>query len=108
MGGYAEARYPAAVVDYVDSNPDFIARYPYTVIGAFGKGWDDLKTLTDEFITVAQDKTTPERRVIVSNQKDFFEDFIATYGAEIPSVACSFGNEWDLYCAAISGSLCQC
>jgi alpha-mannosidase len=102
MGGYAEARYPAEVVEYVDTDPSFIARYPYSVIGAFGKGWDDLKTLTAEFVTVAQDKSTENRRVIVSNQQDFFEDFEAAHGSEIATVACSFGNEWDLECAALA------
>ncbi len=102
MGGYAEARDPAAVVDYVDSSSDFQARYPYRVIGAFGKGWDDLETLTDEFVTVAQDKSNSQRRVIVSNQLDFFADFLATYGAQLPTVAASFGNEWDLYCASMA------
>ncbi len=102
MGGYAEARDPAAVVDYVDGDAAFAARYPYRVIGAFGKGWDDFKTLTNQFVTVAQTKTNPTRKVIVSNERDFFEDFEATYGASIPSKSCSFGNEWDLYCASLA------
>lgn len=102
MGGYAEARYPSAVVDYVDSDPDFVARYPYNVIGAFGHGWDDLQTQTDEFVTAAQSKTNAERQVIVSNELDFFLDFEAVYGHSIPSKSASFGNEWDLYCAALA------
>jgi alpha-mannosidase len=102
VGGYAEARRPAEVVDYVDGDPDFIARYPYRVIGAFGKGWDDLKTLTDEFVTVAKQKTDATRTVIVSNEEDFFQDFEAIYGTGIPSHSSSFGNEWDLYCAALA------
>ncbi len=102
LGGYAEARNPAAVVDYVDTDAGFIARYPYRVIGAFGKGWDDFKTLTDEFVTVAKSKTNAARRVIVSNEQDFFEDFEASYSGVIPTYACSFGNEWDLYCAALA------
>lgn len=101
-GGYAEARYPSAVVDYVDSDPGFIARYPYSIIGAFGTGWDDLKTFTKEFVSVAQSKSNQTRRVIVSNEQDFFEDFEVNFGSEVPSVACSFGNEWDLYCAALA------
>jgi alpha-mannosidase len=102
MGGYAEARYPNAVVDYVDSDPDFIARYPYNVIGAFGHGWDDLQTQTDEFVTTAQSKSNAERQVIVSNELDFFLDFETAYGNSIPSKSVSFGNEWDLYCAALA------
>jgi alpha-mannosidase len=72
------------------------------VIGAFGKGWDDLKTLTDEFVTTAKSKTNASRKVIVSNEQDFFEDFEVTYGSAIPSKSSSFGNEWDLYCAALA------
>lgn len=102
MGGYAEARYPGTVVDYVDTDSAFFARYPYPVIGAFGKGWDDLQTLTDEFVTTAISKTNTTRTVIVSNEQDFFEDFEASYGASLPSLSSSFGNEWDLYCAALA------
>ncbi len=101
-GGYAEARHTDSVVDYVDGSPDFIARYPYSVIGCFGKGWDDLQTMTNEFVLTAIEKTNAERLVIVSNEEDFFADFEANYGAQIPSVAASFGNEWDLYCAAMA------
>jgi alpha-mannosidase len=102
MGGYAEARDPAAVVDYVDTDPDFRARYPYSVIGAFGKGHDDFMTLTDEFVTVAKNKTTPSRRVVVSNEQDFFEDFESSYGEAIPHQSVSFGNEWELYIASMA------
>ncbi|MFT3893232.1 MAG: hypothetical protein QM730_16505 [Anaerolineales bacterium] len=102
MGGYAEARNPDAVVDFVDSDATFIEKYPYSIIGCFGKGWDDVQTMTDEFVTVAQSKTNDVRQVIVSNEEDFFDDFEANYGAEIPSQTVSFGNEWDLYCAALA------
>jgi alpha-mannosidase len=101
-GGYAEARYPNAVVEYVDSDPDFAARYPYRIIGAFGNGWDDLSTMTDEFVNVAQNKTNANRLVRVSNEEDFFVDFEATYGATIPSSGVSYGNDWDLYCATLA------
>ena len=102
LGGYAEAYYPSQAVDFVDGDPGFIARYPYAVIGAFGKGWDDFQTQTDEFVTVAAAKTSASRLVIVSNEEDFFEDFEATYGDVIPQAGASFGNEWDLYCAAMA------
>lgn len=102
MGGYAEARNPSNAVDYVDTSPAFVSRYPYNVIGAFGKGHDNLETLTGEFVTVAKSKTNAGRTVIVSNEEDFFEDFEATYGSTIPSQSLSFGNEWDLYCASLA------
>lgn len=105
-GGYAEARFPAAAVDYVTTNAPFNgfgARYPFRVIGLFGKGWDDFQTFTSEFVSVAQSATNSTRRVIVSNQTDFFEDFSAMYPpATLPSLALSFGNEWDVYAASIA------
>ncbi len=102
MGGYAEARNPASIVDFVSSDEEFLRRYPYEVVGCFGNGWDDLETMTDEFLTVAEDKSNAQRRVIVSNELDFFEDLERTHGNELPHVAHSFGNEWDLYSASLS------
>ncbi|MEW6741209.1 MAG: glycosyl hydrolase-related protein [Planctomycetota bacterium] len=102
MGGYAEARDPFAVVDYVCTDGGFQSRYPFPVIGCFGKGWDDLATYTDEFVRAARALSDSTRRVIVSNELDFFEDF-ETYHAEgLPSVAYSYGNEWELLCASMA------
>lgn len=101
IGGYAEARSPSAIVDFVDTDVSFTSINPYRVIGAFGKGWDDLTTFSNEFITAAQSKTNTNRQVIVSNQTDFFEDFNTTYGATLPSQSLSFGNEWELDSASM-------
>ena len=102
MGGYAEARTPAKEIEHVDNDADFKRRYPYSVVGIFGKGWDDLKTFTDEFVTTARAKSTATRKVIVSNITDFFQDFERNYGASLPEFSASFGNEWDLYPASIT------
>ena len=102
IGGYAEARDPVAVTNYMTTNTAFQAKYPYDIFGAFGKGWDDLKTLTNEFVTVAQAQTNASRQVIVSNEADFFQDFETVYGAGLPNVSASFGNEWELYCASMA------
>jgi alpha-mannosidase len=102
MGGYAEAREPAKEVEFVDSNPAFREAYPFPVIGVFGKGWDDLKTLTDEFVTTAKAKTTPARKVIVSNVNDFFADFEKNHARGLPDYNAAFGNEWDLYTASVT------
>ena len=72
------------------------------VIGLFGKGWDDLKTTTDEFVRIAREQTNARRRIIVSNEEDFFIEFQRRYGKHLPEVACSYGNEWDLYCASMA------
>ena len=102
MGGYAEARYPEKEMDFVDSSAAFKKLYPYPVVGIFGKGWDDLKTLTDEFVTTAQKKTTADRKVIVSNMNDFFVDFEKNHGKSLPEFSAAFGNEWDLYTASVT------
>jgi alpha-mannosidase len=102
IGGYAEAFDPFGVVDYVDTNSAFTSRYPYSIIGAFGRGWDNLSTFTDQFIAAAKQKTNENRQVIVSNEEDFFKDFELTYGTSLPEVSASFGNEWDLYCASMA------
>jgi len=50
IGGYAEARYPADVVEFLDKDEDFNRRYSdpatgraYEISSAFGKGWDDCR-----------------------------------------------------------------
>ncbi|MEK7403567.1 MAG: glycosyl hydrolase-related protein [Acidobacteriota bacterium] len=102
LGGYAEGRRPGEAIDLVDSNERFLKLYPYRVIGVFGKGSDDLKTLSSEFVNVARKTTTPARRVIVSNELDYFKDVETSYGPSLPTQSLSFGNEWDLYSASMA------
>jgi alpha-mannosidase len=102
IGGYAEARRPTEAINIADFNGTFIARYPYPIIGIFGKGWDDLKTLTGEFITTAQSQSNSTRQIIVSNEQDFFQDFEANHGASLPFVSCSYGNEWEILVASLA------
>jgi alpha-mannosidase len=105
LGGYAEARDPASVVEYVTRGADssgFAARHPCPVIGAFGKGWDDLRTISDEFVRVAETLSDSTRRVIVSNEVDYFRDLERTCGENLPAQAVSFGNEWELLTASLA------
>ena len=102
IGGYAEARHIPDIIDYADTDASFRARYPYEVIGIFGYGWDHLDEKTNKFVTAAKQKTTGSRQVIVSNEIDFFEDFERTYGAALPSLSVSFGNDWDLLSASMA------
>ena len=102
LGGYAEARQPSAILDYLDKDAG-CSRWKYPLVkAAFGKGWDDLKTLTTEFEETAKAKSNADRLVRNSNEIDFFKDFEATYGANLPSYAAAFGNEWDLYPASMA------
>ena len=102
LGGYGEARNPNGAINYMTSDPGFRARWPWPVMGAFGYGHDDLSTTTELFITTAMARSTPTRRVIVSNVTDFFTDFMASHGAEVPSFTGSFGNEWELLTASLA------
>lgn len=102
IGGYAESRRPTEAINLADFNSGFIQRYPYPVIGIFGKGWDDLKTTSTEFITTAQSQSNVNRQIIVSNEQDFFQDFEANYGAGLPEVSCSYGNEWETLVASLA------
>jgi alpha-mannosidase len=103
LGGYAESRSPAQVIDYLLHDPAYQVRWPYPLVkAAFGKGWDDLETLTTEFETVSREKSTPHLRVRNSNEIDFFQDFEKTYALDpnFPHYAAAYGNEWDLYLAS--------
>ncbi len=102
IGGYAEARNPSAAVDFVSADAGFQARHPYDVIGVFGYGGDDLKTFTDLFVQTAKAKSVSNRKVIVSNIIDFFEDFSTTHGATLPAQSVTFGNEWDILSASMA------
>lgn len=102
FGGYSEAYDPLQSILFAENNTNFQNRYPYPVIGAFGRGWDDLQYTSDEFVTVAQQNTTPGRRVIVSNQEDFFRDFEANYGDQLETHAAAYGNEWDALVASLA------
>ncbi|MBC7926736.1 MAG: glycoside hydrolase [Bryobacteraceae bacterium] len=102
IGGYAEARVPDREIEFVMKDQRFVSRYPYPEVGIFGKGWDDLKTMTDEFVVAARKNSNSERKVIVSNMVDFFEEFESKHGAKLPEFNASFGNEWDLYSASVT------
>lgn len=102
LGGYAEARDPAEVIEYVNTDPAFRSRYPYDIIGVFGQGWDDRQTLNLQIRTQCQQNTDDTQQCIVSNEEDFFRDFEARYGASLPRRSVSFGNEWDVYVATLA------
>ncbi len=123
IGGYSEAFDPAAAIQFLDSDRDFLARYrksntteAYRVRGAFGFGWDALDRKTgqaylpdpknypkvDHFHEIAMKLSTPQRQVIVSNEIDFFEDFEREYGESLDRLSVTYGNEWDLYSASMS------
>ncbi|MDD8026476.1 MAG: glycoside hydrolase [Acidobacteriota bacterium] len=107
IGGYAEARSAADAIAQTESS-DFQSRVPYSIVGLFGYGGDDLESRTEAIIDAARSGTTADRKVIVSGEVDFFEAFEAAYGSTLPSLGLSFGNEWDLLTASmaeLSGSV---
>ncbi|WP_194777664.1 glycosyl hydrolase-related protein [Pararhodonellum marinum] len=115
FGSYAETRTTFKSTDVVSELATLIPRmekmadtisaeskYPYNAVGNFGYGHDDLETYrAPEFIQVAQNTTTPERKVRVSVLEDFFEDIGKNYPS-LPSETLSYGNEWDLYTASMN------
>ncbi|MXS79082.1 glycoside hydrolase, partial [Nitrosomonas sp. JL21] len=102
IGSYAEGRDAYAAVDFIDNDAKFKSLYPFPVIGVFGKGEDDLLTTDNVFVTTAKDLTTSKRKIVVSNQLDFFKDFETHHGADLETFAASYGNEWELYSASMS------
>lgn len=102
FGGYAEAYDPLASITLAETNGNFQTRYPFPVIGAFGAGWDGLQYTSDEFVTVAQQHSNQNRRIIVSNQHDFFQDFETNHGTGLETHAAAYGNEWDALIASMA------
>jgi len=115
IGGYAETRQQHKPVEVTSNLAQTInvltklcdtisekSSYPFNVAAAFGYGWDDLDTyVSPAFVTAAQNGTTPQRKVRVSNEIDFFEDVARTY-PKLPSETVSYGNEWDTYCVSLN------
>jgi alpha-mannosidase len=94
LGGYAEARYPTKSIEMANKLMESPG-YPYSIVGVFGKGWDDLLTTSREFIDVAKSNTSKDYEVVVSNEIDFFRDFEKNYGENLPSETISYGStEW--------------
>ena len=102
MGGYSEAWDLPRAIQYVDEDAEFKDHYPYNTIGIFGYGGDEFITKTDKFVHKAKELSNENRKVIVSNEQDFFNAFESQYGNAIPSVSAGYGNEWDLYCASMA------
>lgn len=102
LGGYSEAFNPMQTITFAETNANFMSRYPYPVIGAFGRGWDGLQYTSDEFVTIAQQNSNANRRIIVSNQEDFFRDFEQNHGTGLETHAASYGNEWDVLTASLA------
>jgi alpha-mannosidase len=102
FGGYSEAFIPMTSITFAETNSTFQAKYPYAAVGIFGRGWDDLQYTSDEFITIAQQNTTPNRRIIVSNQEDFFRDFEQNFSGGLETFSAAYGNEWDALVASMA------
>lgn len=94
LGNYLEASHQGnAIIDCKALMNDPV--YPYHIAGAFGKGGDDLKTITNNFPKIAKEKSDSNYQVIVSNEIDFFKDFEQHYGADLPAETISYGStEW--------------
>lgn len=103
LGKYLEAdNIPNAVTDLKALLEDK-ERYPYHIAGAFGKGGDNLTTLTEDFSRMAREQSDDRYQVIVSNELDFFRDMEANYGDVLPSESLSYGStEWGTAVASMA------
>ncbi len=107
MGGYAEARNPANVLNLMKTNSAYLAKHPYAVHGAFGYGWDDMESENNVILNFATTASNATTRVIVSNEIDFFREIEQLYGASLPSFGNAFGNEWELLSASLAEPTAQ-
>ena len=95
LGTYLEASNPGNAIEDCKTLMNNPKVYPYNIAAAFGKGGDDLMTLTDKFPKVAREKSDSDYQVFVSNELDFFKDFEKEYGSVLPSETVSYGStEW--------------
>lgn len=101
LGNYSEARNPPVAISDLTAKVNTTG-YNYNIAAAFGVGGDDLQTLTDKLSAAAQSSSNSSRRVIVSNELDFFRDFEKTYGATLPRLTQTYGTEWEHGCASLS------
>ncbi len=101
VGGYAEARLTSSSLNYLTAKVN-TSDYNYNVAAAFGYGGDNLETTTDSLGEFAESNSDASRRIILSNEVDFFRDFELNYGASLPSLTQSYGNEWEDACASLA------
>ena len=101
LGNYSEARNPAVAIADLTSKVN-TANYNYNIAGAFGVGGDRAEILRDSLVAQARSSSNASRRIIVSNQLDFFRDFERNYGATLPTLTQTYGTEWEHGCASLS------
>lgn len=101
LGGYAESRSTSSSLTGIQNKVN-TSGYNYNIGAAFGYGGDDLQTTTNDIESFAQSNSNSTTRVIVSNELDFFRDFKQNYGASLPALTQSYGNEWELACASLA------
>ena len=103
LGKYLEADHiPHAIEDLKVLLQDR-ERYPYDAAAAFGKGGDNLLTLTEDFPRIAREASDGEYQVIVSNEVDFFRDMERNYGKDLPAESLSYGTtEWGTAVASMA------
>ncbi len=94
IGGYSECLEPRWAIEKLDTICNK-PHYPYRIAAAFGKGWDNMVNYSYDFLYATEPLQSPKRKVIVSNEWDFFEDFEKHYGNVIPVEKLAYGNEWD-------------
>ena len=109
-GGYAEARDNLSLPAIQNSIAHFTSRPPFApVVGLFGGGWDDVRYQTTAFVDLAAQWNAAHPggdRVVVSNIADYF-DALQASGASLPVQRGGWGNDWDLWPAALAERTAQ-
>ena len=101
LGGYAEMLEPTVAVQKMDKLCESDG-YPYSIAGAFGKGWDNIHNYSYDLVWGLDHRTLPGTKLYLSDQVDFFRHFEKMYGNRLPEVSLSYGNEWDLNLATLA------
>jgi alpha-mannosidase len=101
LGNYLEANNALGAISALTDKVN-TAEYNYNIAAAFGVGGDNLETTADQLSDAAQSESNASKRVIVSNELDFFRDFETNYGASLPTLTQTYGNEWEHACAGLA------
>jgi alpha-mannosidase len=95
LGTYLESSNPANAITDCKALMNNNKKYPYNIAAAFGKGGDDLMTITNKFPKTAKENSDADYQIIVSNELDFFREFEREYGDVLPTETVSYGStEW--------------
>jgi alpha-mannosidase len=109
-GGYAEARDNLSQPAIQNTINHFSTRAPFVpLIGLFGGGWDDVDWERPDFVTLTQAWNAAHPggdQMRTSNAIDYFQA-LQSFSASLPMERGGWGNDWDLWPAALAERTAQ-